>query len=145
MEIQSLKITMTEADLNALLKKLKPGDAPIENLEVQLAPEGLTIKGVYPMFMKVSFEAQWEVGIKEGNIAAKLNSLRAMGMPGNLFKSALMGIIDNAAKDKPGIRIDGDTILVDLDAVLKGEGIEAQTRLSAIDCQAGQITIIAGT
>lgn len=145
MEVHSLRITVTEQDLNALAKKIKAGESPIENPEVRIAPEGVTVKGVYPMFVNVSFETQWELAITDGNVTVKLLLLRAMGMPGNIFKSVLMKVIADAAKDKPGFRIDEDTIVIDLDTLLKAEGIDARTRLSALDCQAGQITLTAGS
>lgn len=144
MEIHALKISLTEQDLNALAKNKLPKDSPVEKLEVLLAPEGVTVKGVYPMFVNVNFEAQWELGVKDGKISARLVSLRALGMPGNIFKSALMKVIADAAKKNEGVTVEDDTLIADLDKMLAKEGITAGTHLKALICQPGQLVIEAG-
>jgi len=145
MEIHALKISFTEQDVNALARNKLPKDSPVEKLEVRLAPEGATVKGVYPMFVNVNFEAQWELGVRDGKLSARLASLRAMGMPGNIFKSALMKIIAEAAKKNDGVTVEDDTILADLDKMLAEDGISAGTHLKSVVCQAGLIVIEAGS
>lgn len=144
MEIHALKISLTEQDLNAFAKNNLPKDSPVEKLEVHLAPEGVTVKGVYPMFVNVNFEAQWELGVKDGKISARLVSLRALGMPGNIFKSALMKVIADAAKKNEGVTVEDDMLIADLDKMLAKEGITAGTHLKALICQPGQLVIEAG-
>lgn len=145
MEIHALRITLTEQDLNALAKKNMRSDSPVENIQVQIAPEGVTVKGVYPMFVNVNFEAQWELGVKEGKLSARLVSLRALGMPGNIFKSALMKVIADGAKGNDGIHIQDDTLWADLNKLIAREGLGGQVYLNAIVCLAGQITFEAGS
>lgn len=145
MEIHALRISLAESDVNALARNKLPKDAPVEKLEVQFAPEGVTVKGVYPLFVNVNFEAQWELGVKDGRLSARLISLRAMGMPGNIFKSALMKVIADAAKKNEGVSVEDDIVLVDLDKMLAREGISAGTHLKSVACQTGQIVIEAGT
>ena len=40
MEIQALRLIITEDDLNALVQEHLPADSPVENLHIRLAPEG---------------------------------------------------------------------------------------------------------
>src|SRR5690242_10143449 len=97
MEIHSLRVSISEQDLNRLAaQQLK--DQAIEDISFQVAPEGVRIKGVYPLFINVKFETHWELGLQAGKITARLVSMRAFGVPGNVFKSAIMKFVADAAE-----------------------------------------------
>lgn len=144
MEIQSLRLTISEDDLNSLLRKHLPDDAPVEKLQVRLTPAGVVVTGVYPLFINVSFETQWELSAQQGNVAARLANLRALGVPGNVFKSAVLKLVADAAKKEPWLRIDKDTVLLDVDAALLKHGLPARTNLTRVACAAGEIIVEAG-
>ena len=57
MEIQSLRMLLTEQDVNHLLKEHLPREYAVENPRVRIAPEGVLFSGEYPtIFVKVPFE-----------------------------------------------------------------------------------------
>jgi hypothetical protein len=141
MEIQALKIVLTEQDLNALLQKHLPAEQPIEDLTVCLSPKGLTVTGVYPLFINVHFETLWKIGVEGGRISARLEHFKAMGVPGNIFKSAIVKMIEDAAGAEDWLQIQGDTLWVDVDRCIGKYAFPAQTHLSSAECQAGQILI----
>ena len=141
MEIHALKLSFTEADLNALLRKHVPAEQPIEDLTVRLSPDGLTVTGVYPLFINVHFETLWKIGVEGGLITARLEHFKAMGVPGNIFKSAIVKMIEDAARGEDWLRIQADTIWADLDRCIAKYAFPAQTHLTSVECQAGQITI----
>src|SRR5438105_10667026 len=105
MEIYALKVSLSEQDLNDLLKKHLPADQPIEDLAVRVSPKGLIISGVYPLFIHVHFETQWELGLDKGQVTARLAHFKAMGVPGNIFKSAIVKMIEDVAGAEEWVRI----------------------------------------
>ena len=144
MEIHRLRLTLTEQDFNDLAREHLSEEIGIEDLDIRIIPEGVRVKGVYPVFVPVSFEAVWEIGVLMGRATAKLINFRTMGMPGNVLRSLIMNVIADAAKRESWLEVQGDFVLADLDALLKESGLAAQTRLTSIVCQAGSLTVEAG-
>jgi hypothetical protein len=144
MEIHRLILTLTEQDLSDLARKHVAEDAGIEELEIRITPEGVRVKGVYPVFMPVSFEAVWELGVHKGRASAKLINFRTMGMPVNVLKSLIMNLVADAAKRERWLEVQGDYVLADLDALLKENGLPSQTRLTSIRCGTGSLIVEAG-
>src|SRR5207248_520027 len=105
MEVQALTLSLSEQDLNDLLRKYLPPDQPIEDLAVRVTSRGLSVTGVYPLFINVHFETQWQLGLDRGQITAQLRQFKAMGVPGNIFKSAIVKMIEEVAGTEPWIRI----------------------------------------
>jgi len=143
-EVHSLRLTFTEQDLNALLRKHLPPDQPIEDLQLAISPQSLTVAGVYPLFLQVRFETRWEIGVADGRIVARLAQFKAMGVPGNIFKSAIVKILEDLARDQPWIRANEDSLILDVDAAIGLHAFPAQTHIKAIQCDSGKITILAG-
>jgi hypothetical protein len=141
MEIHALKMSLSEQDLNALLQKHLPAEQPIEDLTIRLSPKGLTVSGVYPLFINVHFETLWKIELDGGLVTARLEQFKAMGVPGNIFKSAIVKMIEDAAGAEDWLRIDGDTIWLDLDRCIGNYAFAAKTHLTSIECQAGEILI----
>src|SRR5262245_29145948 len=125
MEIHALKLTITEQDLNSLLKKHLRDDQPLEDVEVRVTPQGITFKGMYPLFINVSFETQWELAFDKGKLSARLTNFRAMGVPGNVFKSAILKFVSDAAKAEPWIQVERETVWIDVDRALLKNGLAA--------------------
>jgi hypothetical protein len=144
MEIHRLHLTLTEQDLNDLARDNLPKDVAIEDLEIQITPEGVRFKGVYPVFVPVSFEALWELGVEAGLATARLAKFRTLGMPANVLKSLVMNVIADAAKKEQWLTVQGDLIRADVDTLLQKNGLKALTRLRAIRCEAGVIVVEAG-
>src|SRR3954447_26776962 len=113
MEIHSLHVLLTEQDLNELAQKHVPQDAPVDDLRVRLSPEGVHVTGTYPFFINVKFETIWQVKAAEGKLVAQLTKFRAMGVPGNIFKSAIMKVIEDMAKSHTWVRVAGDLLIAD--------------------------------
>ncbi len=145
MEIQALRMLVTEQDLNDLIRRYQPSDTPVEDVRVRLSPEGIHITGQYPFFISVKFETIWEVGVENGLAAARLAKFKAMGVPGNIFKSAIMKVIEDAARRESWVRINGDQVLADLEVACAKYAVAAKLRLKAITVRAGELLVEAGT
>jgi hypothetical protein len=144
MEVHRLHLSITEQDLNDLAREHLTEETGIEDLEVAIKPEGVRVKGVYPIFVPVSFEALWELSVHKGRAMARLAHFRTLGMPTGVLKSLVMNLVADAAKKEPWLEVQGDFVLADLDGLLKKQGINAQTHLTAIHCEMGVIVVEAG-
>ncbi len=144
MEIHSLHVLVTEQDLNELAKKHLPKDMPVEEVRLRLSPEGVHVSGVYPFFINVKFETIWHLSAEQGRAVAQLTKFRAMGVPGNIFKSAIMKMVEDVAKKEPWIRIAGDQLILDPDQACAHYAVPAKTHLKSIIVQTGLLVIEAG-
>jgi hypothetical protein len=144
MEIQALTLFITEQDLNDLAARHQPDDSPVEDLRFRVTAEGLHISGEYPLFLKVTFETLWELGIRDGHVTARLARLKALGLPITVFKSMLLKLVQEAAGKGDWLHVEDETIIVNLDRWLVKEGVPLRTNLSAIRCQEQSLVVVAG-
>jgi len=144
MEIHSLRASISEKDLNDLVARHVPDDQPIEDVKVRINADGVHLSGVYPLFVNVKFESHWKLDIRAGKVTATLAGFKAMGIPGNVFKSAILKFIAEAAKGEPWLQVEEDTILVDVDGILLKNGLNARMNLARVICQDGVVVIESG-
>ena len=126
MDIQQLKVVLTEQDLNDLARQHMPPEVAVEDLEIHIQPEGVTVKGMYQVFVPVSFEVLWELAVDGAMVTARLAKFRTMGMPTNVLKSLIMNLIADAAKKEKWLQIQGDVVRADIDGLLKTHGLTAK-------------------
>lgn len=144
MELHALRLSLSEQDLNDLLQKYLPKNVDVEDLRVRLADQYIYVTGIYPFFFPVRFETMWEVGVEKGHASARLASFKAMGVPGNIFKSAVVKIVEDIAKQESWIRIVGDRFLADLELGCSKYAVLANLHLKSIVVQPGQLMLEAG-
>jgi hypothetical protein len=138
MEIQSLRLLITEPEANALLARYAHHNENIQDLRVQFLPQGIRIAGAYKMMISVPFESLWQISVAEGQLKVRPTYLRATGLNVGLLKNYLLGVI--AAK-MSCLRLSGDALLLDLDRLLKDWGNSVRTRLNSVDCAEGTLTV----
>jgi hypothetical protein len=142
MEIHALKLLITEHDLNAIVARALAREEQVREVQLCLLPEGVQVSGVYPTpFMSVCFETQWEVAVRAGKIAAKLVSVKALGLPVGMLRTAIMSALADAAGTSNGLQVDGDHLLFDPDHLLASHGLIARTNLTVVRCDAGLLII----
>jgi hypothetical protein len=144
MEIHVLRMSISDKDLNDLIDKHLRQDQPVDELKVQISSDGVRLKGVYPLFVNVSFETHWELGVRGGKATARLAGFRALGIPGNIFKSAILKLVADAAHRHPGLEIDNDTVVLDLERLCQENGLTARINLTGVTCQDGILLLEAG-
>ncbi len=154
MEIQALKLLISQQEINDIVANMLPPNPQVRDVRVRLAPEGVTVTGVYdhtlnvPFFgpKKVSapFETLWKVAVVSGKVAVHLNDVN-IGIPGvgDLLKGKIMDSIQNFASREDALQICNDThtITLDLDRLLAKKGFPARTNLTAVWCNYGNIII----
>jgi hypothetical protein len=144
MELHALRLSLTEQDVNDLLRKYMPKNVEVEDLRVKFADRCIHVTGIYPFFFPVRFETIWEIGVDGGHATARLASFKAMGVPGNIFKSAVVKIVEDIAKQESWIRIVGDRFLADLELGCSKYAVLAHLHLKSITVQPGQLMLEAG-
>jgi len=145
MEIHALKLVVSEEGINTLLGAYVPEDASVENLRVRISPEGLHVLGDYPtVFGKVPFETHWDLRIVSGRVHARLLTLKVSGMPGNLFRTMVLDLIQDALEREAGIVLEDETLLIDVDTVARSKNLLLRCNLRDLRCEAGQLLLQAG-
>ena len=97
------------------------------------------------MVFDVPFEARWELAVRDGKLAVRLAAFEVVGMGGAVLKPVLLSAIGEAVKNEEAIRLEEETILVDLDGWLAKRGLPLRTNLSAVRTEAGRLLIEAST
>jgi hypothetical protein len=141
MKVHALKLSLSEQDLNDLIHKYLPADAAVEDLRVRVSPKGLVVTGIYPLFINVHFETHWDVGLDRGRVTARLDQFKAMGVPGNIFKSAVVKMMEDLAGEEEWVRIEGDTIRLDVDGCITKYVFPTQTNFKVLTCQEGNVVL----
>jgi hypothetical protein len=142
-EIQALKLLLTENDLNQLVSRALTDVQPVRDVSVRLLPEGIGVSGIYPTaLMKVRFDTLWQPFVRDGRLAARLADLKVVGIGGGLVRKVLLGILGDAARLEDALKVEDDTVLFDLDRILARNGLPVRTNLTAVQCGAGTLLLV---
>jgi hypothetical protein len=146
MEILSLKVTLSEEDVNNLVARNLGDNPSVRDLRVALAPDGVHVSGAYSVALfKVRFETRWALSVSGREVAAHLDDLRVAGAPAGLVRGALLEMLGANLEREEGFRVEGETVLVDPDVLLRRLGLAARTNLTAVRCEAGRVVVEGGT
>ena len=142
MEIQVLKILITEQEVNELARRgLQNGQAPVRDVYVRFSPAGIMIQGTYQGFMRMPFETLWEVSVRTGKIVATLTDVKFVGFGAAMFRSVLMRSISDAIQAEDALEVGEDCLRLDLDRLLTLRGFPARTNLTLVRCEHGTFHI----
>jgi hypothetical protein len=145
MEIHSLKLSVTEQELNQLAAQAPSGKSTVENLSVHLTPEGIIVSGDYPiMFMKVGFETLWEVTGAGSIVEARLASIKVSGLPAGKLRGVLIKTLRDLLASEPGVRVTDEAIHVDLSKHTALQRLNLRIFLTGVYCMPGELVIEAG-
>jgi hypothetical protein len=144
MDVRALTLHIGDADLNALAAKLLPADSPLEDVRVQVRPEGICVKGVYPLLVSVSFESWWSVGVVNGKVSANMTRLKAFGMPAMVFKSAVLKALQDLSAREYWFEVQGDEVHLDIEYLLARYACQTRLSLRSVRCGEGVIVVEAG-
>jgi hypothetical protein len=141
MEIQALKLLLTEHDFNVIAKRALEKEQ-VRDVSIRLSAEGIHVYGVYPTpFMTVRFETLWEVSAHAGKIAARLADLKVVGLPAGMLRGTIMSALSEATSQENGLQVDGERLLFDPDRLLINNGLKGRTNLTAVRCGAGTLVL----
>ncbi|MGH7825063.1 MAG: hypothetical protein ACREQ7_07785 [Candidatus Binatia bacterium] len=123
------------------MAKLIPPMEKIRDLRLKVIPEGISISGTYQTVIGISFETLWEVFVQESKVAARLQRLKTGGLRVGLLKSYILQAIASATSM---IEVEGETLLFDLDLLLKDQGLPLTSNLRSVHCSEGSLIIESG-
>ncbi|MHB1426272.1 MAG: hypothetical protein ACYC3I_24160 [Gemmataceae bacterium] len=146
MEIHALKLTVTEQELNEIATELSSAKSAVQNLRVRLTPEGIVVLGDYPtMLMKMAFETLWEVKGMGSIVEARLASVKVSGLPSGMLRAVLMKTLRDLLAQEPGVRVEDESIHVDLSKHGATQKLRLRIHLTAVRCSLGNLIIEAGS
>jgi hypothetical protein len=146
MEVQALKLLVTEDEVNELIKRHLTDTGSIENLRVRLTPEGVVVQGEYPTFlMKMAFETVWELTAVGPELQARLAALRVKGLPAGLLKGVLMGMIRDTLAGLPGVQVQDDAVCIHAVEAALAHTIPLRVCFTAVRCSIGALVLEAKT
>ncbi len=145
MEIHSLKLFVTDADIAPLVRRHLEDSETIEDLQVRLTPEGVAVTGKYPTsFFKVAFETVWQISAAGPEIHVTLGAMRVSGMPANFLRGVLLRMVRDRAEDEAGVRVDDERVIINVTEVLAAQGTELRANFTAVTMSIGTAVIEAG-
>jgi hypothetical protein len=144
MEVHVLTLHVAETDLDALAAKLLPPDAPLEDVSFQIRPEGICVKGVYPLLVNVAFESWWQIRVENGKVSANMSKLKAFGMPAMVFKSAVLKSLHELSAREYWFEVKGEEVHLDIDYLLSRFACPGRMHLRSIVCGTGIVVVEAG-
>ncbi len=142
MEIQSLKLLLTDADLNAMADEFLPEKAPVENVTLSIGAGVVLVGGDYPTrLLNVPFQTTWEPAVLEGKVRMRLAGIRVVGLPGGMLRGLFLNGFRQVAANVPGVSVEEETLVLDVERLLTSRGIPLKTNLKSIRCELGRMTI----
>src|SRR5271168_3694398 len=116
MEIQALKLFLSEDSVNRILTERLPKDVSVDKLRVHLVPEGVRVQGEYPtVFMNVAFETLWSIAVAAGQLELRLADVKVSGFPATMLRGVIFKVLKESIAREPGLTVAGETLRIDLD------------------------------
>jgi hypothetical protein len=147
MDIQTLKVFITEQELQELAVKLQPPDAPVKNLTVRVTPDGVAVAGEArtPM-LTLSFESVWRPRVEgDGRVAVSLEGLKAAGFPAKVLGPLVLTLLKDAIKE-PFVEVKEDAVVVDVQEFVRRQDLPVRVAFAVqvVRCVAGGLVAEAG-
>jgi hypothetical protein len=136
-EIQFLKLRVSDADLNQLANETFSWPDAIRNVRFAVVPEGIRVIGTYQQCIAIPFYVLWQVSVSEGKVVARIVRLKAGFLSLGFLKSYLLNLIAAAT----GIAIRDEMLILDLDALLADRGWPVRVNLSSIGFNYGSLVL----
>jgi hypothetical protein len=146
MEIQALKVFISEQELQDLAVQNQPPETPVKNLTVRVTPDGVRVAGEFPtMMMNMSFESVWKPDVADGKITIRLAQLTAAGFPATMLRPLVLGALKDAIKES-FIQVAEDAVVVDLHEFVREQKLPVPVTftLQAVRCVDGGVVAEAG-
>lgn len=147
MEVQALRLLITDDDLTTLAVRAaeQSSEEHVHDLKVRVTAAAVIVSGVYQMMMRVPFETFWVPTVRNGKLVATLSDLRVVGFGAGLLKGVLLRILADEAAKEDAVKIEGDSLEVDVERMLAKNGLNLQPHLKNVRCAEGSLVLEAGT
>lgn len=136
MEIASLRLIVTQDDLNTLYAMVPP--PKVRNVRLYISEEGVSVRGVYQAILPLRFATLWTVAVDGGKIAARLSDIRVVGIQANFLRNYLLHTL---ASQNNTIQLRDEAICLDPNDLLASWRIPLKLHLAAVRCESGNLVI----
>jgi len=137
MEIQLLKLSVNDMDLNRLASQTLVWPDAIRNVHFSVRPEGVRVTGVYQQFIGIPFQMLWHLTVSESKLVARIEAVRAGFISVGFFKEYLLKLIAAATN----IAIRDGMLVFDVDAILADKGWPVRLNFTSIRCTSGSVIL----
>ena len=137
MEIELLKLSVSDADLNHLAHRTFVWPEAIRDVHFAVMPEGIRVTGIYQRIIGIPFRMIWQLSISEGRLVARMERVRAGFIDIGFIKEYLQNLIAAAAN----IVIHKGMLVFDVDAFLADKGWPVRLNFTSIRCTLGNLTL----
>lgn len=146
MEIQTLSLFLTDADLAKVIALVAHSDTGVEDLAGKFTPEGIVVTGRYPtMFLRVPFETVWVVEPAGPELRVSLASIRIGRVPAGPLRGLLLSMVRDVVAQLPGTVVRDEVIVIHAPDVARARGVDLQVRFTAVRLSIGAAVVEAGT
>lgn len=134
MEIQSLRLVVTDADVSSLAAELIPEQDGLDRLAFRFTPAGLILSGSYStgFGITVEFETLWEVRAAGASVQLHLADIKVGGFPAKLLRGVLLRLIRDVIEGHEGLAMDGETLVAHIPSIARRNGLHLDVYLTRI-------------
>jgi len=146
MDIQALKVFISERELQDLAVQNQPAEAPVKNITVRVTPDGVHVAGEFPtMMMNMSFDSLWKPDVRDGKLTVHLAHLTAAGFPATMLRPLVLGALKDAIKE-PFVQVVDEAVVVDLQEFVREQKLPVAVTfvLQAVRCVEGGVVAEVG-
>src|SRR5688572_25761113 len=137
MEIQLLKLSVSDADLNQLASRIFVWPDAIRDVGFAVTPEGVRVTGIYQQFIRIPFQMLWQLSVSQGKVIGCIERLTAGFISLGFFKEFLLMHI--AAPTN--IAIHNGMLVFHVDALLADNGWSVRLNFVSIRCTLGNLIL----
>jgi hypothetical protein len=141
MEVESLRFTATEDDLNQLFSRLLTPPPKLRDLRINVIPDGLSLTGIYETILPIPFRCFWKISVSDRKIVARLSSIKAVGVRLDILKPYVLNAL---ASNNNILELRGESVFLDLDRFLAQITVPIRTNLTSLRCEGAQLVIECG-
>ena len=142
MKVENIRISITDQDLNELIRSRFPDNAPVRDLAACVQRDGIAVTGKCSVkFVPIRFEAILCPRADGGVLVVELANLKAVGPLGNALKGVLMSFARDALSEVPGVDGDGNEIRFDFRDLLASKGIVCEFESMCVQTHSGTLTL----
>ena len=137
MEIQLLKLSVSDADLNQLASRLFVWPDAIRDVGFAVTPEGVRVTGIYQRVIGIPFQMLWQLSVSEGKVIARIERVRAGFISISFIKKYLLNRITAGTNivNRNGM------LVFDVDALLADNGWPVRLNFTSIRCTLGSLIL----
>ncbi len=142
MNIESLAVHVTDADLDDLIERYALTDERLHELAARIETGGIALTGTARIATKtVSFEATLQLAIDGTAVTATLSRLKAIGGLAGMFKGTIVKMLARDLADIPGLTRIKNGVRFDIAPFMASHGMAADIRRLALTTEPGSLQL----